>query len=98
VRNPGVLGPHMLRKFPPQMAMRSTMGVEMLDKNARRDFYGERLFTKISSMPQYVPYADLFSKIVGIFLDLDDGVIARLIEDDNYFNVQAIETIRVIHI
>ncbi len=80
------------------MAMRSTMGVEMLDKNARRDFFGERLFTKISSMPQYAPHADLFSKIVGIFLDLDDGVIARLIEDDNYFNVQAIETIRVIYI
>ena len=87
----------MLRKFPPQMPIRPTMGVEMLDKNARRDFYGERLFTKISSMPQYAPHADLFSKIVGIFLDLEDPVIERLIEDNNYFNVQVIETIRVIY-
>ncbi len=79
------------------MPMRPTMGVEMLDNNARRDFYGERLFTKISSMPQYAPHADLFSKIVGIFLDLENQVIERLIEDYNYFNVQVIETIRVIY-
>ena len=85
----------MLRKFPNQMPMRPTMGVEMLDKNARRDFYGERLFTQISRMPQYAPHADLFSKIVGIFLDLEDNIIQRLIEDPHYFNAQVIETINV---
>ena len=74
------------------------MGLEMLDKNARRDFYGERLFTKISTVPQYAAHSDLFSKIVGIFLDLEDTVIERLIEDNNYFNVQVIETIRVINL
>jgi polyadenylate-binding protein len=64
-----VFGPHMLRKFPPQTGfMKPPMNMPMnqmpmqnmppnmdilVDKNARRDFYGERLFTKISSNPMY---------------------------------------------
>jgi len=37
-----------------------------------------------------------FSKIVGIFLDLDDPVIEKLISDDLYFHNQVLETVRVI--
>ena len=36
-----------------------------------------------------------FAKVVGIFLDLDDEVILRLINDDHYFNTQVAETIKV---
>jgi len=108
--NANVFGPHMLRKFPPQTnfvkppmmppQMHPNMGGMpmdmMLDKNARRDYFGEKLYTKISSNPGFAQYADYFSKIVGIFLDLDDPIIERLITDDNYFNTQVIETIRLL--
>ena len=40
-------------------------------------------------------YLSFFAKVVGIFLDLDDGVILRLINDDHYFNTQVAETIKV---
>ncbi len=86
----------MLRKFPPQTSFKPMMQMDMLDINARRDYYGERLYTKISSSPQFMQYTDLFSKIVGIFLDLDNPVIDRLIDDDQYFHNQVIETIRVL--
>lgn len=67
-----------------------------MDKNQRRDFYGERLYSKISMDPKFTNYGAHFSKIVGIFLDLDDGVIERLIIDDNYFNEQVQVTIRLL--
>jgi len=38
----------------------------------------------------------LFSNIVGIFLDLDEPVIERLITDDKYFDLQVRETIRLL--
>jgi hypothetical protein len=40
-------------------------------------------------------YVSYFSKVVGIFLDLEDDVIMKLINDDHYFNTQVAETIRV---
>jgi len=104
--NPQVFGPHMLRKFPPQtnfvkpnmMTPMQGIGMDLvLDKNTKRDFYGEKLYTKISSNPNFSQYADYFSKIVGIFLDLEDHIIERLINDDNYFNSQVIETIRLLN-
>jgi len=72
------------------------MHLEGLDKNARRDFYGEKLYTKISSNPQFAQMNEHFSKIVGIFLDLDDPVIERLIMDDTYFGQQVFETVRLL--
>jgi polyadenylate-binding protein len=69
-----VFGPHLLRKFPPQTGfMKAPMNMPMnqmpiqnmpqnmdviVDKNVRRDFYGERLFTKISSNPNYSGLAE----------------------------------------
>ena len=58
---PNMMGPQMLRKFPPQTNfMKPNMGqpqqmmnMEGIDKNQRRDYYGDRLFTKISSNPQF---------------------------------------------
>jgi hypothetical protein len=80
------------QQFPPQFA---PVQLDGLDKNARRDYFGEKLYTKISSNPQFSNMAEYFSKIVGIFLDLDDQVIERLINDDVYFGQQVYETVRV---
>ena len=85
----------MLRRFPPQTSFKQPPMVMEIDKNTRRDFYGERLYTKITSVPQYAQYSNLFSKIVGIFLDLENHIIDRLIDDNNYFNIQVFETIKV---
>lgn len=82
----------------PQMNM-MPIGVDpeiMNDPNAKRDYYGERLYTKISSNPHYSTVSDLFSKIVGIFLDLEEQVIERLINDDSYFDIQVRETMRLL--
>ena len=67
-----------------------------MDPNARADFFGEQLFTKISRTPAFENYANYFSKIVGIFLDLDDNVIDKLLKDDAYFNQQVKETIKLL--
>ena len=91
----------MLRKFPPQTSFMQpyptpVINLSNLDKNARRDYYGEQLFTKISSNKQFGQLSNFYSKIVGIFLDLDDHIIERLINDELYFTQQVSETVRVI--
>lgn len=100
---PNMTHPHMPNMYNQQMPMvppqqfpqQFPMSLEGLDKNARRDFFGEKLYTKISSNPQFSAMAEYFSKIVGIFLDLDDQVIERLINDEVYFGQQVYETVRV---
>ena len=67
-----------------------------MDKATRQDYYGEQLFTKISKHPQFANYASYFSKIVGIFLDLEDNIIDKLIKDDSYFQQQVEETIHLL--
>ena len=104
-----VFQPHMLRKFPaqtqfvkPPMMGNEMMGQEMMgghhemDPATKRDFYGERLYSKISSKPAYATMNEMFSKIVGIFLDLEEPVIERLIKDDQYFDFQVKETLRLL--
>ena len=66
------------------------------DPNAKLDYYGEKLYTKISSNENYAHVSELFSRIVGIFLDLEEEVIQRLIQDDKYFDLQVRETIRLL--
>jgi len=66
------------------------------DPNAKRDYFGEKLYSKISSNPHYAHVSDLFSKIVGIFLDLEEQVIERLINNDQYFDMQVRETMRLL--
>ena len=87
------------------MGPMGTMGMPMMgmdqdmlmnDPNAKRDYYGERLYSKISSNPNYANISDFFSKIVGIFLDLEEQVIERLIKDDTYFDIQVRETVRLL--
>jgi hypothetical protein len=105
VRNMGPgFGPQMLRKFPPQHGafpkppmypQQGGLPLDMMDSNTRRDYYGERLFSKISTNMKFANISEYFSKIVGIFLDLDDHVIERLIHDDFYFEQQVSETVRV---
>ena len=84
---PGMMNPQMMN---PQMNMNMPV-----DKNTRRDFYGDRLFSKISSLPQLSHLTDFFSKIVGIFLELEDVTIENLINDDGYLISQVNETHRV---
>ena len=67
-----------------------------MDSNARTDYYGEKIYEKISKDKKYAAYESYFPKIVGIFLDLSDGVIERLINDDKYFDEQVEETIRLL--
>jgi hypothetical protein len=87
------------------MGPMGTMGMPMMgmdqemllnDPNAKRDYYGERLYSKISSNSNYANISDFFSKIVGIFLDLEEQVIERLIKDDTYFDIQVRETVRLL--
>ena len=68
------------------MPQQQQMDPLKMDPNARADYFGEQLFTKISRSPAFANYANYFSKIVGIFLDLDDAVIDKLIKDDKYFH------------
>jgi RNA recognition motif-containing protein len=104
VRNmPPNFGPHMLRKFPPQSMGKQPgfpnqmggMPIDVVDPGMRRDYYGERLFSKISTNMQFGNISEYYSKIVGIFLDLEDHIIERLIHDDQYFVQQVSETVRV---
>jgi len=67
-----------------------------MDKNARTDYYGEKIYEKIAKDKKYAAYESLFPKIVGIFLDLNDGVIEKLINDDKYFDEQVEETIKLL--
>ena len=67
-----------------------------MDSNARNEYFGEKLYSKISKMSQFDKYANYFSKIVGIFLDLDDNVLDKLINDDQYFVEQINETIKLL--
>lgn len=88
----------MMMNMPnPMMMHNNEMPPEIMNNpNAKRDFYGEKLYSKISSNPNFTTVGDLFSKIVGIFLDLEDSVIERLIRDDNYFDLQVRETMRLL--
>ena len=67
-----------------------------MNKNARTDYYGEKIYEKISKDKKFAAYESYFPKIVGIFLDLSDGVVERLINDDKYFDEQVEETIRLL--
>ena len=67
-----------------------------MDKNARTDYYGEKIYEKIIKDQKFAAYESYFPKIVGIFLDLSDSVIERLLNDDKYFEEQVEETIRLL--
>ena len=83
---------------PQQMNMPPQQQVDPLkmDPNARSDYYGEKLFTKISRSPAFSNYTNYFSKIVGIFLDLEDFDIDKLINNDDFFHQQVQETIKLL--
>ena len=98
-RPPVMMPPFNPNMRPPQQMIGMPMprpDVRTMDKNAKQDYFGEMLFTKISKNPQFTNYANYFSKIVGIFLDLDDNIIEKLINDDKYFQEQVEETIHLL--
>ena len=81
---------------PQQMMMPPQPEPRNMDKTTRQDYYGEKLFTKISTNMAFTNYASYFSKIVGIFLDLEDNIIEKLLKDDKYFQEQVEETIHLL--
>ena len=81
---------------PPLQSQQSQSDEKNMDKNARTDYYGEKIYEKIAKDEKFAAYESYFPKIVGIFLDLSDGVIERLLNDDKYFNEQVEETIRLL--
>ena len=97
MRPPRMMPPYGMRQpminMPPQQPQVNT---QKMDPGARADYYGEQLFTKISRNPEFSNYGNYFSKIVGIFLDLDDAVIEKLLRDDLYFQQQVEETIKLL--
>ena len=70
--------------------------VSKMDKNARTDYYGEKIYDKIMKDKKFAAYESYFPKIVGIFLDLSDGVVERLLNDNQYFEEQVEATIRLL--
>jgi polyadenylate-binding protein len=97
MRPPRMMPPYGMRQpminMPPQQPQVNT---QKMDPGTRADYYGEQLFTKISRNPEFSNYGNYFSKIVGIFLDLDDAVIEKLLRDDLYFQQQVEETIKLL--
>lgn len=94
-------GPMMMnnRQMPgmmPQQMMNQQMNMNIpVDKNTRRDYFGDRLFSKISSLPQFSKMTEHFSKIVGIFLELEDSIIEKLCSDEAFLVSQVNETYKV---
>ena len=80
----------------PPIQQQSQSDDNKMDKNARTDYYGEKIYEKIAKDEKFAGYESYFPKIVGIFLDLSDGVIERLLNDDKYFDDQVEETIRLL--
>ena len=87
---------NMNNNQPPSKPEQAGPGYTGMDKNARTEYYGEKIYEKISKDQKFAAYESYFPKIVGIFLDLSDGVIERLINDDKYFDEQVEETIRLL--
>ena len=81
---------------PPLQPPQNQPDTNKMDKNARIDYYGEKIYEKIAKDEKYAAYESYFPKIVGIFLDLSDGVIERLLNDNKYFDDQVNETIRLL--
>ena len=67
-----------------------------MDKNDRTDYYGEKIYDKIKKDQKFAAYESYFPRIVGIFLDLSDDFVERLLNDDKYFEEQVKETIRLL--
>jgi len=65
-----------------------------LDPDSKKNFFGDSLYQKISSNPNYSGFSNLHNKIIGIFLELEEKYVLRLLNDDNYFDVQVKETLR----
>jgi polyadenylate-binding protein len=96
---PGMRYPMQMRPGPmprPMMMPNPNMQPKISDPSAKADFYGEKLYAKISSIPDFKDYQFYFPKIVGIFIDLNDEVLNKLLNDDKYFIQQVKETINLL--
>jgi len=62
----------------------------------RKEEAGDLLYNNLMKNPGFFAYKNLFSKIVGIFLDLEEDIIKRLVIDVIYFEFQVRETIKLL--
>ena len=65
--------------------------------NERDEYYGEQLFNKISMNPYLTKYENYFPKLVGIFLELEDSVIEKMLENDKYLQENMEECIDLLN-
>jgi RNA recognition motif-containing protein len=90
--NPSQMGfPPSQFNPPPQQ---NNIDISQMDDNTKKEFFGDKLFSKISMNQSYAKFNDLHGKIVGIFIELEDNVLLRLLQDDNYFHTQVMATVR----
>ena len=70
--------------FNPQFAKR--IPIQSINNNSmekyRKEIFGEKLFNKLSINQNFFKYREFFSKIVGIFLDLDEEILKKLLNYD----------------
>ena len=66
--------------------------------NERNNFFGDILYDKIESFPKYQNYCNYFGKIVGMFLELDDDYLYKMIKDDGLLNQRVKEALRLLDI
>jgi len=69
-------------------------------KNNRGKLVTDTVWHKVKNISftnqlgQKVSLDDLHGKIVGIFIELDDNILMRLLQDDNYFHTQVMVTVK----
>ena len=65
--------------------------------NERDEYYGEQLFNKISMNPCFTKYENYYPKLVGIFLELEDCVVEKMLENDKYLQENVEECIDLLN-
>ena len=58
-------------------------------------FLGEKLFSKLAANQNYSKFSQYFSKIVGIFLELEEPILMKLINNNEFFFFHVNEVIKV---
>ena len=79
-------------KFPPYF----NEVISTTKKDENMEFYGDQLYMKIVSSSKFKFYSRLFPKIIGIFLELEETDLNRLLSDLDFFEMHVTETIKLL--
>ena len=79
-------------KFPPYF----NEVISTTKKDENMEFYGDQLYMKIVSSSKFKFYSRLFPKIIGIFLELEETDLNRLLSDLDFFEINVTETIKLL--